>query len=75
MRTAPTPVQPVRKSEPKTQPFDPARDKELREMHKDGILGRLLVADLRAACAHYGLPTSGKKSALLGKLGAYFSTN
>ncbi|WFC95567.1 ATP-dependent DNA helicase II subunit 1 [Malassezia brasiliensis] len=48
-RTALLPVQSMRKSDPKTEPFDPSREKELRDMHKEGILGRLLVADLRSA--------------------------
>lgn len=75
-RTSAAPAAPsTRPAKPAAAPFDPTREKELREMYRDGVLGRLLVADLRAACAHFGLPSGGKKNELLGVLGAYFATS
>ncbi|UZJ54617.1 hypothetical protein CBS101457_003937 [Exobasidium rhododendri] len=54
----------------KKRPADFANDDEpdLKRKHIDGMIGKLVVDKLKAACDYYRLPKSGKKSELVDRL-------
>lgn len=51
------------------------QDDMLRQMHREGTLGRMTLVNLKQACDLYGLPKYGRKADVISTLSTYLSTH